>query len=317
MIEIGRGKFSTVFKICDLKNNNNFVAMKDASSSSENSKKMLAKESKIHCSIPEHKNILKFISYDCVKNIILTEFCESGSLEDEYSKNDGKISAEKTIDYLKGIIDGLMHLHKFGVFHGDIAARNILLNKRSNFEEVKISDFGRSRFKSKFSFMSRSKNYSKHVANYPIRWYNYQLLGGRGKLSKHSDTWAFGVLMWELFTCCLELPYDNVLNVIDSESIRKYLKYGYRLNKPQSMPDSLYLIAVSCWAKDNTYQTSLKQIDQKLIGLLRTNESLLHQVIYKTNLNQTAIIQTRIKDNCEGYDYKIELGAKELVLVKK
>ena len=44
----------------------------------------------------------------------------------------------------------------------------------------------------------------------PIRWMASECFFG--KFSVKTDVWAFGITLWEIFTLCRCLPYDDLTN---------------------------------------------------------------------------------------------------------
>lgn len=69
--------------------------------------------------------------------------------------------------------------------------------------------------------------------NRPIKWLALEALQKK-QFSEASDTWAFGVLMWELCTLARQ-PYAEV----DPFEMEHYLRDGYRLAQPVNCPDEL------------------------------------------------------------------------------
>ncbi|VDN49852.1 unnamed protein product [Dibothriocephalus latus] len=52
-----------------------------------------------------------------------------------------------------------------------------------------------------------------------------------------------GVLMWEVFTYCLENPYHGMNNA----QVYQFIVGGGRLHKPAICPDRLYVLMLECW----------------------------------------------------------------------
>ncbi|SPP85511.1 tyrosine-protein kinase Dnt [Drosophila guanche] len=128
----------------------------------------------------------------------------------------------------------LDHLHSHGVVHKDIATRNCVIDDQLR---VKLSDSSLSRdlFPSDYNCLGDSENR-------PVKWMSLEALQHK-QFSEASDSWAFGVLMWELCTSAKQ-PYAEV----DPFEMEHYLKDGYRLAQPFNCPDELFTIMAYCWA---------------------------------------------------------------------
>nr|AAX33387.1 RE71902p [Drosophila melanogaster] len=128
----------------------------------------------------------------------------------------------------------LDHLHSHGVVHKDIATRNYVIDDQLR---VKLSDSSLSRdlFPSDYNCLGDSENR-------PVKWMSLEALQHK-QFSEASDSWAFGVLMWELCTSAKQ-PYAEV----DPFEMEHYLKDGYRLAQPFNCPDELFTIMAYCWA---------------------------------------------------------------------
>ena len=106
------------------------------------------------------------------------------------------------------------------MIHSDLAARNVLLTENL---EVKISDFGLSR-----RLIDYSNYVKKSQGPLPFRWMSIEALKDRC-FSIKSDVWAFGVLLYEIFSLG-EIPYPDA--VWDREFLRRLIN-GHRMESPQ------------------------------------------------------------------------------------
>ena len=84
-------------------------------------------------------------------------------------------------------------LSKENIYHGDLAARNVLLTESL---VAKISDFGLS----KRLYDKIFTVYSEHdkELKLPIKWLALEILTTEHANIK-SDVWSYGVLTWEIF----------------------------------------------------------------------------------------------------------------------
>jgi hypothetical protein len=56
--------------------------------------------------------------------------------------------------------------------------------------------------------------------------------------------WAFGVLLWELLTCCRDFPYEEFNDDID---LANRIENGLRLPQPPRATEGLYDLMLKCW----------------------------------------------------------------------
>ena len=88
-------------------------------------------------------------------------------------------------------------LSEKNIYHGDLAARNILLNDHL---VAKVADFGLSRrLYEDFSVNSLFKENSGSM-KLPTKWLALETLTYGHIVPGKSDVWSFGVVMWEMFS---------------------------------------------------------------------------------------------------------------------
>lgn len=127
---------------------------------------------------------------------------------------------------------GMAHLESRNFIHRDLAARNCLVGDEL---VVKVADFGLARF-------MRDDTYTAHAgAKFPIKWTAPEGLA-YNTFSTKSDVWAFGVLLWEIFTYGMA-PYPGV----ELNSVYGLLERGFRMDCPPDCPDSIYRLMLQCW----------------------------------------------------------------------
>ena len=78
----------------------------------------------------------------------------------------------------------------------------------------------------------------------PFPWCAPESLRSR-QFSHASDTWMFGVTLWEMFSFGEE-PWAGLNG---SQILRKIDREDERLSQPDACPDDLYAIMLQCWAR--------------------------------------------------------------------
>uniref|UniRef100_A0A8C3APT3 receptor protein-tyrosine kinase n=1 Tax=Cyclopterus lumpus TaxID=8103 RepID=A0A8C3APT3_CYCLU len=187
----------------------------------------------------DHPNVLKLegvITHTAPERII-TEFMENGPLDSFLRENEGQFSVLQLIGMLRGVGAGMRYLSERNFVHRDLAARNVLVN--SNLV-CKVSDFGLSRL-----MRGLDHNIPTYTASLgskiPVRWTAPESFQHR-KFSSASDSWSFGILMWEVMSYG-ERPYWDMSN-------QEVIADQYRLPAPHNCPSALHSLMLQCWQVD-------------------------------------------------------------------
>ncbi|CAI9269222.1 unnamed protein product [Lactuca saligna] len=149
----------------------------------------------------QHQNIIPFIGYCDEDNemIVVYEYAVNGSLDD-YLQNPEKRSRLSWAQRLKiciGAARGLEYLHSglgvYRIVHRNVKSASILLDENL---EAKICDFGLSR-KVPTNVQQHTQMYTKVAGT---NFYMDPIYYERGRISKESDIYSFGVVLFELLT---------------------------------------------------------------------------------------------------------------------
>ncbi|CAL8132860.1 unnamed protein product [Orchesella dallaii] len=255
--KIGSGQFGVVYATTL---NDQKVAVKVSKERSKECVKSIMSEIKIMVFLGEHKHILNFYgayTRELKRGIIclVTEFCETGSLHsylqsvysnaclDNVLLNNENVppvsfvSIHELCRFCYEIALGMDFLGVKNVVHGDLSARNVLLDWQLC---CKISDFGFSRKVQEYA--DDQQSYNEIV---PWRWMAIEALS-RLEFTTKSDVWSFGVTTWEIFTLG-SLPYAGINW---NETFVADLTEGLRLTKPSFASDEIFKTLTDCWSND-------------------------------------------------------------------
>ena len=206
---------------------------------------------------------------------------------------------------------GMAYLAEKRIMHGDLAARNILLDKEFKEGELrpiaKISDFGLSkqlRFKKYYIKQERQE--------VPWKWMAFEFLEN-GKFQMKSDVWSYGVVIWELFSLGRE-PYPGE----EFDSVFDKLVGGYHLTCPDGVEkisswpaNAIYdVLAQMCFNFDVEQRSSFSEIIIFIQN--RLNKKELDE--YEEQTNQYRRRNTLLLDENTKRRLKNKLGRKAFSL---
>jgi len=148
------------------------------------------------------------------------------------------------------IAAGMEYLSSHHYVHRDLAARNCLVGDNLT---VKISDFGLSR-----DIYSADYYRVQTKSLLPVRWMPPESIL-YGKFTTESDVWAFGVVLWEIYSYGLQ-PYYGYANSEVIEMIRS----RQLLPCPEDCPSRMYAFMVECWHEIPNRRPNFTEIHQRL-----------------------------------------------------
>jgi len=227
------------------------VAVKQVHTLSDSDWENFKGEAQLMSNLRPHSNVVQFLGITSTPSLcIITEFMDGGSL---YSvlHSDAKIDMSMVQIWVQGIAAGMFHLHSEGVFHRDLASRNVLLNSGG---QAKIADFGLSRTGSGAKISQTASQTG------PLKWMAPESIRNR-IYSIHSDVWSFGVTLWEIVS--REDPYPD----LDPVQTALQVTQGdppLRLVSPSYCPHLLTEIMNGCFASEPTRRPDFKMITQRL-----------------------------------------------------
>ncbi|KAL6068594.1 Integrin [Balamuthia mandrillaris] len=188
---------------------------------------------------------------------LITEWAEHGSAYDLLINPKTKREDVPWLAVVKIARDaarGLRYLHSLNVVHRDIAARNILVCQ--NYKAV-VGDFGMSRVLEKMYQTTKSNvGAIKWIAPEAFKNYEY---------SKETDSFSFGVFLWEL--CTRQKPWDDKdANYVAHKVLYDDERLPIRENEDEVMKELLG----RCWQTDPKQRPSMEEICDILENYYKT-----------------------------------------------
>ncbi|XP_061176438.1 uncharacterized protein LOC133185319 [Saccostrea echinata] len=227
-----------------------------------------------------HPNIVRFLGISTDDQdrsmYLLLELMEGGELRTFIRESRPKQPHEPSYltlhDLLKLGIDvarGCHYLEQNKFIHRDIAARNCLLTEKGPNRVAKIGDFGMARD------VLRTNYYRKNGrAMVPVKWMPPESFLD-GIFTSKTDVWAFGVVLWELFSMG-HVPYPGKSN----GEVMKYVKGGGRLEKPPLCPYQIYGLMLRCWQVDADVRPNFTGVVEEL-NRINNEEEISSLITYE------------------------------------
>jgi serine/threonine protein kinase len=252
---LGQGGFGTVFKCT-------FLGMPAAAKVFKAADHESVKKEAMILAKMQHPNVLQFIGVASNEDqhVIVTELMGMdlrSYLDESIPESDLSNSPEKpplelleAIDIMLQVAEGMDHLHKEGVIHRDLKAKNVLVNvldfdamdvsriRVSKPVRVKVADFGLSKLK------DMSSNFTT-LGLGTTPWRAPEVFEGkRERYKKSADVYSFAMLFFEVLTG--KTPFDD----LPRKTLYQSICNGVRTPLPSETycPDYLSELIRRCWA---------------------------------------------------------------------
>lgn len=135
-----------------------------------------------------------------------------------------------------------LHTHDPKIIHRDLKPQNLLLDSSGN---LKIGDFGLSRFK------SESESMTGHTGSY--RWMAPEVVRNE-KYDEKVDVYSFGIILWEMIAS--DVPFSNLTDMQAAMNTSN----GMRPQIPGSCSVNTKQLIQNCWASEPKDRPSFQDI---------------------------------------------------------
>jgi serine/threonine protein kinase len=158
------------------------------------------------------------------------------------------------------ISKGMEYLHNQQVVHKALCGRNVLVGSNM---QVKVCNYG-------------MRNPEKYHPQKYYKWVAPETFVDR-VFDKKNDSWAFGVVLWEVVTLggC---PYPNK----DMNAVIHQLKSGIRLPHPSHVSHEIYSVMLQCWDKESCNRPSFAETTRDLQELWESQRVYIDLAKYNT-----------------------------------
>uniref|UniRef100_A0A674DQR2 receptor protein-tyrosine kinase n=1 Tax=Salmo trutta TaxID=8032 RepID=A0A674DQR2_SALTR len=218
--------------------------------------KALMTELKILNHIGHHLNVVNLLGA-CTKAgplMVIVEYCRYGNLstylkskrdvfllnkvspgiyeklqeEEEEEEEEEALTYDDMLSFSYQVAKGMDFLSSKHCIHRDLAARNVLVSQGGL---VKIGDFGLAR-----DIHNDSNYVVRGNVRLPVKWMAPESIF-QGIYTMQSDVWAYGILLWEVFSLGLT-PYPGIK--VDN-NFYVMIERGFKMEKPYYASESVYV----------------------------------------------------------------------------
>ncbi|XP_061777487.1 receptor-type tyrosine-protein kinase FLT3 [Nerophis ophidion] len=225
----------------------------------------------------------KALLHHSLEDVDWNEESDNNDMEDLQA-----LTFDDLLSFAFQVAKGMAFLASKNCIHRDLAARNVLVTKG---RLVKIGDFGLARDIDNDSNYVVRGNVSNHFSNpcpahisgdstasqvrLPVKWMAPESIFD-GMYTMKSDVWAYGILLWEIFSLGVT-PYPGVK--VD-HTFYSMIERGFKMECPYYADEFVYGIMRKCWALLPGDRPSFSKIMSYMSDQLTIrDEKLYHNMI--------------------------------------
>ncbi|XP_041824245.1 receptor-type tyrosine-protein kinase FLT3 [Melanotaenia boesemani] len=190
---------------------------------------------------------------------------------DDQTEDLQALTFDDLLSFAFQVAKGMEFLSSKNCIHRDLAARNVLVTKG---RLAKIGDFGLARD------IDNDSNYVvRGNVRLPVKWMAPESIF-QGMYTMQSDIWAYGILLWEIFSLGVT-PYPGMK--VD-HTFYSMIERGFKMECPYYANESVYRMMCKCWALDPCNRPSFSKLVSFMCDqLMDREEKLYHNMLDQTS----------------------------------
>lgn len=212
-----------------------------------------------------HPNIAQIYAFEEMDEevCIVMEYVQGQELKECIAKGD--LTLDQKCSIAEQIAQALKTAHDTGIIHRDIKSRNIMINSEGN---VKVMDFGLARMQGEVHITKTGTTLGTTSYMAPEQFVGEEM-------DERSDIWAYGVVLYELFTG--QLPFQGVYEPAVMYAIAEEEPVSVLELNPET-PRRIAEVIEQCLVKDK--ELRYQSIDAILADLTTSEELIPKHKIY-------------------------------------
>ncbi|KAM9333187.1 receptor-type tyrosine-protein kinase FLT3-like isoform 2-T2 [Pholidichthys leucotaenia] len=189
---------------------------------------------------------------------------ESDEIPGDQTEDVQALTFDDLLSFAFQVAKGMEFLSSKNCIHRDLAARNVLVTKG---RLVKIGDFGLARD------VDNDSNYViRGNVRLPVKWMAPESIF-QGMYTMKSDVWAYGILLWEIFSLGVT-PYPGMK--VD-HTFYSMIERGFKMDCPYYANEAVYEMMCRCWALEPCSRPSFSKVVSFMYDHLTDREEQLYQ----------------------------------------
>jgi serine/threonine protein kinase len=248
--KLGAGGFGVVYR--GRWRDTTSVAIKTLHSATKETRREMAAEAKVWTGL-RHDNIIPLFGWCMTAEhpFLVCPLMTGGDLAGYVRDHHDDFGLGNRVALLWDVSKGVHYLHGCAppIIHRDLKALNCLVDASNG--RVMVSDFG---------FAKAKEAGAKAEDGGTVRWMAPELLDKSGQASEASDAYAFGMIIFEVFSGGL-VPFDNITRTAD---VKQAVLADTRPELPNTVPAPLVESVKLLWKKELKERPNMRSMAQSL-----------------------------------------------------